>query len=250
MPQIYLICFVLRLWKNAVLSQCFYNFNKFWNEHDIVQKISKKVQTYFIIINYVFPLCKLPLALTYLFSLFFFERSSPFFFSNFFSEMSNTRRLRSMLIWIIDFDFIMLSLHNLIFFISLDNCSLGFCKIISALLISSLVFATSFSIWDKFSPCCLFSSISAFLWAFSFSILYLWNESFTDKRSFGVIFTLVGPPTLSKSSLTNLSATIVSSLIEFPCTERRCLLIENPLSGTTLAWLRDRRIVENVNKDE
>ena len=154
--------------------------------------------------------------------------------------MPNTR-LQSMLIWIIDCDFIMLSLHNLVFFIFLDNCLLASCKIISALgvvvittvqlhlnkpefrfcagsnpacsvseigngedlwqwswleirlyaflwstitqkqliitiiiIISSFVFAISFLIWDKFSPCCLFSSFYAFLWAFSFSILSLY----------------------------------------------------------------------------
>ena len=81
--------------------------------------------------------------MTYLYSLFFFERSSPFLFSNSFSEIPNTCLL-SMLIWITDYDFIMLSLYNLVFFISLDNCSLASYKIISALLISFLVFAKSF----------------------------------------------------------------------------------------------------------
>ena len=160
--------------------------------------------------------------MTYLYSLFFFERSFPFLFSNSFGEMPNTC-LRSMLIWIIDGGFIMLSLHNLVFFISLDNCSLASCKIISALLISSLVFAVSFLIWDKFSLAVYFpqSLLSSGIFLFQFSpcthVLlqdqhYIFEMNFSDTKSFGIIFSLVGPPTLNKWSLTNLSATMVSSL--------------------------------------
>ena len=66
MPPMYLIYFVLWLLENNVLSQCFYNFNKDNFEMSMtLSKIFLKVQTYFIIINYIFPLWKLPLPLTW-----------------------------------------------------------------------------------------------------------------------------------------------------------------------------------------
>ena len=96
-----------------------------------------------------------------------------------------------------------------------------------------------------------FLLLSSFLinldFSFSFQVRLVTSICLTDCKRLFVILKLLKPPTEHNSSFTNLKAMIVSSLVEYPWTQRRHLLIEKPLSGTTFPWLRFKTALARAN---
>ena len=118
--------------------------------------------------------------------------------------------------------------RNRIWFSSSDTASFV-CLANSSFTLASFICSSTFLCCSRNAPC------------LSLTLSHNLNSSWVS-----LIF-LMPPPSMIKS-LTSRSATMVSTLVEYPWMLNKLLLMENPRSGSTFAWGKERTQAARIQR--